>query len=61
MNLTETYLDLRDALAPLGVEVGREVLALWQDREHHDREAIPADALKNLGELAARLLQETPP
>ncbi|MBS2966647.1 hypothetical protein KGA66_26660 [Actinocrinis puniceicyclus] len=61
MNLTETYLDLRDALAPLGVEVGRDALALWQDRELHDREAFPADALRSLHELAARLLKETPP
>lgn len=61
MSTAETYLDLRDALAPLGIEVGREVLALWQDREHHGHEAIPADALRHLADLIARLLVQDPP
>jgi hypothetical protein len=61
MSHMKTYSDLRDALAPMGIEIGRDVLALWLDREHHDRRAIPDDALKNLHELVSRLLRAPPP
>jgi hypothetical protein len=61
MSLTGTYRDLRDALAPLGIEIGREVLDLWHDRQHHGREPLPADALKHLAELTARLATQPPP
>jgi hypothetical protein len=61
MDLTATYLDLRKALSPLGIEVGREVMALWRDREHHGREALPPVALRQLAELATRLVKENPP
>ena len=47
IDLAETYLDLHGALAPLGIEIGRDVLALWQDRECHGRDALPPDALKS--------------
>jgi hypothetical protein len=66
INLDEIYFGLRTALAPLGIEVGREVLAMWRDREHHGRDALPDDALKKLAEVTARLIWEvtqrpTPP
>lgn len=61
MSLIDTYLELRDALTPLGIEVGREVVALWQDREHHGRQPLPADALKHLADLVTRLLAQEPP
>ncbi len=60
MSLVDTYLELRDALAPLGIDVGREVVALWQDRERHGREPLPADALKHLADLVTRLLTQKP-
>jgi hypothetical protein len=55
VNLAEVYLDLRDALAPLGIEVGSDVLALWRDRERHGYQPLPPDALRRLAQLAARL------
>ena len=61
IDLTATYLDLRDALAPLGIDIGREVMALWRDREHHGRPALPPAALHALADLTARLVKECPP
>lgn len=60
IDLTKTYVDLRNALSPLGIEVGREVMALWRDREHHGRDALPPDALRDLAELAVRLVKKDP-
>jgi hypothetical protein len=60
IDLGATYLNLRDALEPLGISVGRDVIDLWLDREHHGRDALPPDALKNLAELTARLVEESP-
>lgn len=60
-DLTTTYRQLREALAPLGIELDRDVLALWQDRERHSREPLPADALKRLAELVTGLLVQEPP
>lgn len=57
-NLTEIYLEFREALTPLGIEVGRDVRDLWHDREHHGREALPAEALKRLHELVERLVSK---
>ncbi|HEU5427785.1 MAG TPA: hypothetical protein VFU74_12975 [Actinocrinis sp.] len=52
---------LRAALAPLGIEITRDVLALWEDRRHHGREPLPANALKTLAEVAASLHAQPPP
>lgn len=60
-DLAATYEQLRQALAPLGVELGREVLALWQDRERHNSEPLPADALRHLADLTTRLIAREPP
>jgi len=60
IDLGETYLSLRDALSPLGIEVDRDVMALWRDREHHGREALPPEALRTLLELVVRLVKESP-
>jgi hypothetical protein len=59
MNLTKTWLDLRDSLEPLGIEVGREVLATWKDREQHENQALPAGALRELAKVVERLLDES--
>lgn len=60
-DLNTTYVQLREALTPLGIEIGREVLALWRDRERHSGEPLPVDALKHLAEFAALLLTPDPP
>jgi len=52
---------LRAALAPLGIEVTRDVLALWEDRRHHGHEPLPTDALKTLADVAASLHAQPPP
>lgn len=58
MNLAETYEELRGALAPLGVDVGREVLDLWRDRVRHSQDALPAHTLARLAQFATRLLEQ---
>jgi hypothetical protein len=59
MNLTEAWSDLRDALEPLGIEVGREVLAIWKDREQHKDQPLLAGALRELAMVIERLLEES--
>lgn len=60
-DLTRAFNQLRVALAPLGIEVTRDVLALWQDRRRHGREPLPANALKTIAEVATSLQTEPPP
>jgi hypothetical protein len=60
-DLTTTHQQLREALAPLGIEIGRDVLALWRDRECHGQEPLPDNALRHLADLATRLLAREPP
>ncbi len=54
------YQRLRAALAPLGIEISRDVLALWEDRRQHGREPLPANALKTLADVAADLHAQPP-
>lgn len=61
MRLNDTYVALRSALAPLGIEVGHEVLDVWQDRERHGYPPLPVDALKRLADLTKGLLSQVPP
>lgn len=61
MTLGQTYAELRDALTPLGIEIGAEVVALWRDRERHSLQPLPTDALRHLADLATRLLVQAPP
>jgi hypothetical protein len=57
IDLDAAYLDLRAALAPLGIEVRREVVDLWRDREQRGHDAIPPDAARTLARVAARLAE----
>ena len=54
--MSEAFITLQAALEPLGVEIGREVLAIWNDRAEHGFEALPASALKTLAEVIDQLL-----
>ena len=47
---------LQAALEPLGIEIGREVLAIWADRARSGGEPIPAGALGNLADVIDQLL-----
>lgn len=53
--LAETHAALRQVLEPLGIEVGPEVLAMWEDGQRHGRDPLPAEALRRVAELAAQL------
>lgn len=55
-DLARAHAGLRQALEPLGIEVGPEVLALWRDREAHGEDPLPADALRRLAGLVQRLI-----
>lgn len=56
--LSEAHAALAAALAPLHVEVGAEVLALWRDAERHGRDPLPADVLRRLAQVADRLIRQ---
>ena len=58
MTLVESFEQMRAALAPLGVEVGAEVLAVWLDRQRHGREPLPEHALRELADWAAKQLAD---
>ncbi len=55
MSLPAAYQRLRAALAPLGVEIGPDVLAIWLDRVRHGGEPLPEAALRDLATWAASL------
>ncbi len=59
--LLELWLRARDALAPFGIQVGREVLALWRDQQNHGHGPLMRAALigerRQVDEVIA-LLQE---
>jgi len=54
--LSEALTKLRDALDPLGIEVGSEVLDIWRDRQLHGREPFSATVLKRFAEVVEQLL-----
>jgi hypothetical protein len=56
--LSEAHTALRRVLGPLRIEVGAEVLAMWEDRERHGHDPLPAEALRRVAEVAARLAAE---
>lgn len=58
MSLTETYTRLQAALEPLAVEIGRDVLHIWLDREGAGREPLPEAALRDLADWAAKQLAD---
>lgn len=58
MSFAAAYERLRAILTPLGVEIGPDTLALWRDRERVGREPLPAGALRDLAEWAAKQLAD---
>lgn len=56
MSLVESFEQMRAALAPLGVEIGPEVLAIWLDRQRHGRDPLPERAVRDLADWAAKQL-----
>jgi len=58
--LKEAHAELQAALAPLGIELGGEVLLVWVDRSRHSQqEPLPRTALRALAEWAAKQLAES--
>ncbi len=57
INLATAYRELRAALAPCAIEIDEDVLDVWRDRERHGDPPLPPAALRQLAELAARLLR----
>jgi hypothetical protein len=58
VELRELYESLRGPLDDLGIEIGRDVLDVWLDRQHHGRQApIPARAVLQLQEWTRRVLE----
>lgn len=58
MNLADVFERLQAIMEQLGVEVGRETLAVWLDRTLANREPLPASALRDLAEWAAKQLAD---
>lgn len=58
MSLVESFEQMRAALAPLGVEVGPEVLAIWLDRQRDGREPLPERAVRELAAWAEKQLAD---
>jgi hypothetical protein len=58
LTLEQAYSALRSPLARLGVEIGPEVLALWQDRRRTGSAPLPEADLRELATLAQQLLAE---
>ena len=58
MTLEEAHQALGAALEPLGIDVGAEVLALWQDRRSHGREPLPTAVLIRHARVADELLSD---
>jgi len=58
VNLADVHKQLQAALEPLGVEVGRDVLHVWRDRERAGREPLPAAALRDLVQWAEKQLAD---
>lgn len=58
LTLEQTYTCMRGALAHLGIDIGPEVLAVWQDRRRTGSAPLPEGDLRALSDLAAQLLAE---
>lgn len=58
LTLEQAYSALRSPLARLGVDIGPEVLALWQDRRRTGSAPLPEADLRELAALAQQLLAE---
>lgn len=55
MNLTEKFRRLAHALRPLGIEIDRDVLDLWIDRQAHGRDPLPDTAIQELADAVQNL------
>lgn len=58
MDLERVHRDLAAALELLGVEVDREVLNIWRDRQHAGADPLPESGLRMLGDLVLELLAD---
>lgn len=58
MNLVERFKALQVVLEQLGVELGRETLDLWLDRQQNGREPLPEAALRDLAAWAEKALAD---
>jgi hypothetical protein len=47
-DLTAAHRDLQAILAELGIDIGSEVLEVWDDRREHERPVWPPRALDRL-------------
>lgn len=56
--LAEAHAALAAALAPLYIELGPEVLALWRDRELRGQDPLPVEAIRRLAECADRIVRQ---
>jgi hypothetical protein len=50
MTLDEKFRRLAHALQPLGIEIERDVLDLWIDRQAHGRDPLPESAIRELAD-----------
>lgn len=58
MTLEDAHARLASALAPLGIEVGPEVLAVWVDLRAHGQDPMTPAALIRLARVADELLAD---
>lgn len=58
LTLEQAYATMRAGLARLGIDIGPEVLALWQDRRRSGHAPLPKEHLRALADLAEQLLAE---
>lgn len=58
LTLEQAYTCMRAALAHLGIDIGPEVLAMWQDRRRTGSAPLPEGDLRALSDLAEQLLAE---
>lgn len=56
MNLAETFITLQDALEPLGIRIGPEVLAGWQFHAGNGHQPLPPGALRHLVDVIDQVL-----
>jgi hypothetical protein len=58
VTLDEKFRRLAHALQPLGIEVERDVLDLWLDRQAHGRDPLPDSAVQELAD-AVQILRRS--
>ena len=58
LTLEQAYYAMRSPLARLGIDIGPEVLNVWQDRRRTGAAPLPEADLRDLATLAQQLLTE---